>query len=467
MKASKDLNSQSINSDGTKRTLSNRHVQMIAIGGTIGTGLFLGSGTTISQTGPSILLIYALMGLVFFFMMRAIGEMLYASPQEHTFVAFITKYLGMGAGIFAGWSYWFAIIFGGMAELTAIAIYVKFWFPTWNSAIIQIVFLLALTGINVLAARVFGEAEFWFATIKIIAIVSLILVGLFMVFAGFKDSNGAMASFSNLTNNFTFFPNGKVAFISAIPMVFFAFLAMEFVSITIGETKNPREVLKKAINQTVYRILIFYIGALLVIMFIIPWREISPNNSPFVQVFKLAGLPAAAAIINFVVLTSAASSLNSLIFSSGRHLYQLSMEQDGKIIKHFRQISKAGVPANAIRMSASLFLFAPIISLVPTIKNSFEFVGAAGSDLYIFVYILTMLAHRKYKASDDYLTNGFKMPLYKISSPIVIFAFAFIFVTLFFNPNDVIPAIGAIIWLLLFGTFCIIKNKGKKPVDEI
>ncbi|TPR23187.1 amino acid permease [Apilactobacillus timberlakei] len=467
MKASKDLNSQSINSDGTKRTLSNRHVQMIAIGGTIGTGLFLGSGTTISQTGPSILLIYALMGLVFFFMMRAIGEMLYASPQEHTFVAFITKYLGMGAGIFAGWSYWFAIIFGGMAELTAIAIYVKFWFPTWNSAIIQIVFLLALTGINVLAARVFGEAEFWFATIKIIAIVSLILVGLFMVFAGFKDSNGVTASFSNLTNNFIFFPNGKLAFISAIPMVFFAFLAMEFVSITIGETKNPREVLKKAINQTVYRILIFYIGALLVIMFIIPWREISPNNSPFVQVFKLAGLPAAAAIINFVVLTSAASSLNSLIFSSGRHLYQLSMEQDGKIIKHFRKISKAGVPANAIRMSASLFLFAPIISLVPTIKNSFEFVGAAGSDLYIFVYILTILAHRKYKASNDYLTNGFKMPFYKLSSPIVIFAFGLIFITLFFNPNDVIPAIGAIIWLLLFGTFCIVKNKGKKPVNEI
>ncbi|GLB47385.1 amino acid permease [Philodulcilactobacillus myokoensis] len=456
-----------INPDGTRRTLKNRHVQMIAIGGTIGTGLFLGSGSTISKTGPSILFIYALIGLVFFIMMRAIGEMLYASPQEHTFVAFITKYLGLAPGLFAGWSYWLAIILGGTAELTAISIYVKYWFPNWNAALIQLFFLIILVSINSLTARLFGSTEFWFAMIKIVAIIALIVIGLIMIFTGFKDPNGQTSSFRNLTYHFQFFPHGINSFISGIPMVFFAFLSMEFVSITIGETKSPRHVLKKAINETVYRILIFYIGALTIIMSIARWTSFSPNTSPFVLVFKLAGIPAAATIINFVVITSAASSINSLLFSSGRHLYQLSMETNSKLLKPVQKISKSGVPANAVRMSGALFLIAPIISSIPAVQSAFDFIGAAASDLYLFVYVLVIFALLKYKSSSDYMANGFKMPAYKITAPLDIIAFGLIFITLFFNSDDVVPAIGSIIWLIIFGGFCYLRYHGKEPAHEM
>ncbi|GAP02885.1 amino acid transport protein [Fructobacillus pseudoficulneus] len=442
-----------VNQDGTKRTLSNRHVQMMAIGGTIGTGLFLGAGSTISQTGPSIMLLYALLGLVFFFMMRAIGEMLYSQPDQHTFVGFITKYLGFGSGIFAGLTYWLALIFACMAELAAIATYVKFWFPSWNSAVIQLVFIAVLALLNVLAAKAFGETEFWFAMIKIIAIAALIVTGIFMVLTGFKSPSGTSASFSNVFHNFQMFPHGVHAFIGSIPLVFFSLAGMEFIGITIGETKSPRKVLKKAVNEIVYRILLFYIGALFVIMSITPWTSIVPNNSPFVQVFKLAGLPAAAAIINFVVLTSAASSLNSSIFSSGRHLYQIATELQGSA-KPLTKIAKNGIPIRTILTTAVLLIIGPIISSFPAVTNAFQFVSGAASDLFLVVYTLTLFAHRQYRKSADFIESGFKMPFYSISSPLTIGAFVLVFLSLFTNSNDLIPALGAVAWIVVFGGIC-------------
>ncbi|GAO99918.1 amino acid permease [Fructobacillus ficulneus] len=447
-----------INLDGTKRTLSNRHVQMIAIGGTIGTGLFLGAGSTISKSGPTIILLYAVIGLLFFFMMRSIGEMLYSQPDQHTFVGFITKYLGKGTGVFAGLTYWLALIFAGMSELTAIANYVKYWFPDWNSALIEIGFLIILALLNILAAKAFGETEFWFALIKIIAIVALIVTGVFMALTGFKTPKGT-SSFGNVFTNFSLFPNGFHNFLGSIPMVFFAMAGMEFVGITIGETKNPRQVLKKAINETVYRILLFYIGALFVIMSIIPWTSITPDRSPFVQVFQIVGFPAAAAVINFVVLTSAASALNSVLFSSGRHLFQLSQELG---FKPLDKITKSGIPSRAVLTSATLLLFAPVIVSIPAISNAFQFVTSGASDLYIVVYILTMVAHRQYRKSADFMPDGFKMPFYEVTSPVTIAAFSLIFFSLFSNSDDVIPASGAIAWVILFGGFCFFKYRGQK-----
>nr|WP_252893006.1 amino acid permease [Lentilactobacillus otakiensis] len=227
------------------RSLSNRNVQMIAIGGTIGTGLFLGSGTTISKTGPSILLVYLVLGIFFFLMMRAIGEMLYSDPSQHTFVSFITRYLGPTVGHFTGWTYWLGLSFCAMAEITAISTYVQFWFPNIPSWIIQLVFLGTLAAVNLIAAKVFGEAEFWFALIKIVAIVALIVTGLFMMFSHSVTPLGH-ASVQNIFQNFTMFPHGGLSFISAFPMVFFAFQGIEFVSITIGEAETPHKIIKKS-----------------------------------------------------------------------------------------------------------------------------------------------------------------------------------------------------------------------------
>ncbi|MCT3066405.1 amino acid permease [Lactiplantibacillus pentosus] len=441
------------NADGTVRALSNRHVQMIAIGGTIGTGLFLGSGSTISKTGPSVMWVYLVLGFFFFLMMRAIGEMFYADPSQHTFVAFISRYLGPSVGHFTGWTYWIGLIFVCMAELTATATYVKFWLPNVPAWLIEISFLLILAAVNLIAARLFGEAEFWFAMIKIVAIVALIVTGIFMM-VGHHPTPLGQASIGNLFHNYQLFPHGMANFISAFPMVFFAFQGIEFVSITIGEAKNPHRVIKKAVNETLLRILLFYIGALIVIMGIIPWTSLSPDSSPFVQVFKSAGYPAAAAIINFVVLTSAASSLNSCLFSAGRHFYQLATEMPAtsRMRQWFGTISKSGVPAAAIVLSAVLVLVTPVMSLSAATTAVFTIVTGISSDMYLIVYTLAMVAHRKYRLSNDYLEDGFKMPAYRITSPLTIAFFVLIFASLFFIQADIIGAVGAIVWTLLFGT---------------
>lgn len=440
------------NADGTMRSLSNRNVQMIAIGGTIGTGLFLGSGTTISKTGPSILLVYLVLGIFFFLMMRAIGEMLYSDPSQHTFVFFITRYLGPTVGHFTGWTYWLGLSFCAMAEITAISTYVQFWFPNIPSWTIQLVFLGTLACVNLIAAKVFGEAEFWFALIKIVAILALIATGVFMMFSHSVTPLGH-ASVQNIFQNFSMFPHGGLSFISAFPMVFFAFQGIEFVSITIGEAETPHRIIKKAVNETLLKILIFYFGALIVIMGIIPWTHLTPASSPFVQVFKLAGFPAAAAIINFVVLTSASSSLNSFIFSAGRHFYQLATEtpKDSFMNRHFAKISKNGVPAAAITFSALCLLITPLMSLTNATASVFTIVAGSSNDMYIIVYALAMIAHRKYRESSDFLPDGFKMLWYNFTSPLTIAFFAIIFVTLFFIPEDIIGAVGAIVWTIVFG----------------
>ncbi|MGO2137625.1 MAG: amino acid permease, partial [Leuconostoc mesenteroides] len=377
-----------MNADGTIRGLKKKHVQMIAIGGTIGTGLFLGARNSIAKTGPSILIVYAVLGAFFFMMMRGIGEMLYADPSQHTFVSFISKYVGAGAGYFAGWSYWIGLLFVAMAELTAVSTYVKFWFPSWKTWIIQILFLFVLTMINLIAVRVFGETEYWFAMIKIIAIVAMIVTGLILIFTGFKapaSGGHTVASFSNVFSNFSLFPNGASVFFAAFPMVFFAFQGMEFVGITTAETENPREVLPKAINTIIIRILIFYLGAMIIIMSIINWHVIAktPESSPFVMVFQLAGFKAAATIINFVVLTSVASALNSAIYSAGRHFYQLAEESDSKFMINFREISSNGVPAKAIIFTAILVLISPVINSIPQITSAFGLITSISSNMYI------------------------------------------------------------------------------------
>jgi AAT family amino acid transporter len=434
-----------------QRALSNRHVQLIAIGGTIGTGLFMGAGNSIKLTGPSILVVYAIAGFFMFMMMRAIGEMLYQDPSQHTFINFITKYVGRPAGYFAGWSYWISLIFVGMAEITAVAHYVQFWFPDWPNWAIQIGFLVVLSMVNLIAVKIFGEAEFWFAMIKIVAILALIVTGIMMVVTGFKAPNGEVASVANITSHFSLFPNGVFNFMIAFQMVFFAFQGMEFIGITTSETKNPRQILPRAINQMTIRILIFYIGALAVIMMIYNWHSLDPNQSPFVQVFQLAGIKWAAALVNFVVLTSASSALNAALYSTGRHLYQLGTETNNRFMKNFSSLSENGVPAAAILFSAGMILLSPVISSIPAISNAFTFVTSASSSVYLVIYILTMVAHWRFRKSQDFMPDGFKMPGYKIMNPLVVMFFIYVFVTLFMQQATIYAAVGGVIWVIVFG----------------
>lgn len=443
------------NENGMVRGLQNRHVQLIAIAGTIGTGLFLGAGRSLSLTGPSIILVYMLTGAFMYLMMRAIGEMLYMDPDQHTFINFITKYLGKGWGYFSGWSYWVSLVFLGMAEITAVSNYVQLWFPNWPAWQIQIIFLALLSCVNLIAVKVFGEVEFWFGMIKIVTILALIATGIFMVTTNFETPAGH-ASLTNITNGFQMFPNGWVKFVMAFQMVFFAYQAIEFVGITTSETANPRQVLPKAIKEIPIRIVIFYVGALLAIMAIFPWQQLPVNKSPFVTVFQMVGIKWAAGLINFVVLTAAASSLNSTLYSTGRHLYQIAKETpNSKVMNRLKlnSLSRMGIPSRAIIFSAIVVAVSAFINVLPGVSDAFALITASSSGVYIAIYILTMLAHLKYRKSKEFMPDGFVMPAYKVLNPLTIVFFLFVFVCLFLQESTYIGAVGATIWIILFGIY--------------
>lgn len=464
-----------------ERGLTNRHVQFIAIGGTIGTGLFLGSGKSIALTGPSIVLVYIAVGAIMFLLMRAIGEMMYRDPSQHTFINFIDRYLGRGWGRFAGWSYWIVLVLIGMTEITAVSTYFVTFFRTFGIELgawkwlIELCFLAALTTINLIAVKAFGEAEFWFSMIKITLIVAMIVTAVVMVVIHYHypsvhipGSDGVSpaghAGFDNLWNGFSFAPNGWLSFLMSFQMVFFAYEMIEFVGVTVSETQNPRKVLPKAINEIIMRVLIFYVGALVAIMVIVPWRSFKPNAdgsfaSPFIMVFRYAGLDWAAALVFFVVITAASSALNSLLYSAGRHLYQLAVDSPSPQLSKLGVVSSRRVPARAILVSAALILLSPIINAFPKMSSAFVLFASASSAVIIFIYILTMIAHERYRRSPDFIVDGFLMPAYRFTDALAIAFFVFVYVTLFLAADTRGPAIAGLVWLLVFGGYCLLHER--------
>ena len=310
-----------------ERQLSNRHIQLIAIGGAIGTGLFMGSGKTISAAGPSVIFVYMIIGFMLFFVMRAMGELLLTNLNYKSFSDFAADLLGPWAGFFTGWTYWFCWVITGIADVIAIAGYSEeLWpgLPLWIPGLATVAILLLL---NLATVKAFGETEFWFALIKIIAIAALIVVGLFMIFSGFQSDAGP-ATFTNLWSHGGFFPNEFMGFVAGFQIAVFAFVGIELVGTTAAEAKDPEKNLPKAINSIPIRVLLFYVGALIILMSVTPWTQFQAGHSPFIAMFSLAGLGAAATVVNLVVLSSAMSSANSGIYSTSRMVYGLAQEGD-------------------------------------------------------------------------------------------------------------------------------------------
>ncbi len=341
-----------------QRKLSNRHLQLIAIGGAIGTGLFMGSGKTISLAGPSILFIYMIIGTMFFFLMRALGELLLANLQYKSFVDMAHDLIGPWAGYYIGWTYWLGWVLVGIADLAAVINYLGFWLPEGVSftpmgqALISAGCVLFVLGLNLLTVRLFGEIEFWFALIKILAIIALIGVGGYMIFSHFQAPEGAVASLSNVWSHGGMFPKGLDGFLAGFQIAVFAFVGVELVGTTAAETKDPHKNLPKAINAIPIRIILFYVLALLVVMAVTPWDSIRADKSPFVELFLNAGIVTSAIIMNLVVLSSVMSSMNSGVFSTSRMLFGLS--KDGQAPAALGRLSKKAVPANGLFFPAFL-----------------------------------------------------------------------------------------------------------------
>ena len=443
-----------------KLGLKNRHIQLIAIAGTIGTGLFLGAGKTIEMTGPSIVFSYIVIGIAMFIFLRTIGELLYNDSSQHSFLNFTTKYVGQRAGYFVQWTYWLVLVFVCISELTAIGTYVQFWLPHVPLWLIEVVALVLLFGLNTLNARFFGETEFWFAIIKVAAILGMIGTAIFLLFGHFSyasviqgQSFKGAVSISNITHNFSFFPKGVMNWVSALQMVMFAFTSMEFIGMTAAETEDPKTMIPKAINQIPVRILIFYVGALLAIMTIFTWTHIPADKSPFVMVFELIGIKWAAALINFVVLTSAASALNSSLFSATRNMYSLARQHDRGKLTGLTKLSRNGIPLNALYLVAGLSIFAPILTLIPQIQNAFDFAASCTTNLFLIVYFVHLYTFYKYRKSNDFNPEGFLTPRAKITVPFVLFIFCAVFLSLFFHTDTLFPALGALVWTIVFGIY--------------
>lgn len=451
-----------------QRSLSNRHIQLIAIGGAIGTGLFMGSGKTISLAGPSIIFVYMIIGFMLFFVMRAMGELLLSNLEYKSFIDFSADLLGPWAGYFTGWTYWFCWIITGIADVIAIAAYSQFWFPDmpqWAPALACVGLLLSL---NLITVKMFGEIEFWFAMIKIVAILALVGTGLYMVLAGFESPTGRSADLANLWNDGGMFPHGLMGFFAGFQIAVFAFVGIELVGTTAAEAKNPERTLPRAINSIPIRIIVFYVLSLIAIMVVTPWRDVVPGKSPFVELFVLAGLPAAASIINFVVLTSAASSANSGVFSTSRMLFGLAQEGDAP--KSFEKLSSRSVPANGLYFSCTcLLLGAALMYLIPDLIEAFTLVTTVSAILFMFVWtmiLLSYLSYRKRRAA-LHLASKYKMPGGRFMSVVCMAFFAFILVLLSLESDTRQALIVTPLWFLLLAvTYQFVRRNRQQAVAQ-
>jgi len=463
-----------------KRGLQNRHIQLIALGGAIGTGLFLGIGPAAVLAGPSVILGYAVAGIIAFFIMRQLGEMVVEEPVSGSFSHFAYKYWGSFAGFASGWNYWVLYILVSMSELTAIGIYVHFWWPSiplWTSSLF---FFLTINALNLTSVKVYGEVEFWFSIVKVVAIIAMIFFGCYLLVSG---SGGEQASIQNLWNDGGFFAKGLISsdgkggyqgLLSAIALIMFSFGGLELIGITAAEAENPEKTIPKATNQVIYRILIFYVGALVILFSLSPWKNITTDSSPFVMVFEsLKGFQfnlfgqtifftsVIANVLNMIVLTAALSVYNSCVYSNSRMLFGLA--EQGNAPAFLSKLNKNHVPLKAILVSGLFVAISIVINKLMPEKALGILMSLVVSSLMInwLMISITHLKFRKQKQAERIKTK-FPSFIYPLSNYICLIFLVGILVIMWITgmklPVELIPG-----WLvLLYLCYLLVKRKQKQ-----
>ncbi|MBE8955173.1 MAG: amino acid permease [Quinella sp. 2Q5] len=391
-----------------QRGLKNRHLQMIALGTAVGTGLFYGSTATIALAGPAVSLSYLIGGIIIFLIVRMLGEMSVEEPVSGSFSYYASKYWGKFPGFLAGWNYWFLYILVSMAELSAVSIYLGYWFPDLPKWIGVLACLVIITAVNLVTVSAYGEIEFWMAGIKISAIIGMILIGSYYIAT---NPNPFPMNFHYLWDHGGFFPNGVEGMLMSLAPVLFSFGGIELIGITAGEAQNPEKTIPRAVNQVIYRILIFYVGTMIVLMSLWPWNMVGKEASPFVQIFEGAGFPATASILNFVVLTAAVSVYNSAIYSNSRMLFGLA--KSGNAPKFFEKLSARGVPVNGILVSSAITLLAAVLNAVLP-DEAFMYMMAIVTGAVVISWAMIVLTHIKFRqhCAKDGIVPKFKALLY-------------------------------------------------------
>lgn len=427
------------------RTMTAGQMEMISLGGAIGVGLFMGSTSTIKWTGPSVLLAYAFVGLILYVVMRALGEMIYINPGTGSFADYATEYVHPLAGYLAKWANVFEYIVVGMSEVVAATEYLKYWWPHLHTWFVGIIIILFLVAANLASAKAYGSLEFWFAMIKVVTIIMMIILGFMVIFFGFGNG-GHPTGFSNLWAHGGFFTGGVKGFFFSMSIIVGSYEGIELLGISAGEVADPQKAIVKSVKSVLFRILIFYVGAIFVIVTIYPWNKLSSVGSPFVSTFAKVGITSAASIINFVVLTAALSGANSGIYSSSRMLFKLSHEGDAP--KIFGRLSKRIVPDAAILGISGGILIGFILDMVVTMYNH------SISDLFVIVFsssvlpgmvpwFVILLAELKFRRNNPQVMvdHPFKLPLYPFSNYFAFIMLIVIVIFMFINPDTRVSVI--------------------------
>lgn len=406
-----------------QRQLNPRQITFMALGAAIGVGLFLGSAQAIQLAGPAILLAYLMSGAAVFIIMRALGEMAIDNPVSGSFCTYANEYIGPFAGYLTGWNYWFMMVLAGIAETTAVGIYMKFWYPDIPQWIWALASVVAIGALNLAVVKIYGELEFWFTLIKVVAILALIAGGFSIIFFGWGN-DGTPVYISNLWQHGGWLPNGFYGVLLALPVAMCSFSGIETVGIAAGEAMQPERTIPRAINSVLWRVLIFYVGALFVILAICPWNQIGTQGSPFVTIFEKLGIAKAAGIINFVVITAALSAFNSITFSNGRMLHSLALQKHAPTA--FSTVNAHGVPVCAL-LTSLCFLFAGVILnyLVP--EKLFTWLISMLSFSGVLTWLVVLLAHYRFRRQrQGKPKNAFPMPCWPFLSWLVTIFFVLV-----------------------------------------
>ena len=455
-----------------RKSLKNRHIQLIALGGAIGTGLFYGSSESISLAGPAILLAYLIGGIAIFMIVRALSEMSVEDPKAGAFSYYATRYWSKRAGFVSGWNYWFNYILVSMVELSVVGSFVNYWFPNipqWASAAF---FLVVITAANLMGVSKFGEIEFWFAIIKIVAVLAMIVGGVAVIAFNLPTDSGIRASFANwFALDGGFLPNGVMqrtadgtwtGLLMALVVVMFSFGGTELIGVTAGETEDPRTTIPKATNGVIWRILVFYIVALGVIMAVVPWNMIDGESSPFVQIFDSIGVHVAAGILNFVCLTAVMSVYNSGLYANSRMLYSLARQ--GNAPAYLGRLNFHGVPVAAVLTSAAITVIAVVVVFVWP-EFAFNYLMSIATISAIINWSMIMVTEMKFRRvvaaggspHDSALAGksgrealdaiAFKLPAARVTPWVVLAFLTMIVVLMCFSASYRIAVVAGVIWL--------------------
>lgn len=441
------------------RDLSGRQVRMIAIGGAVGTGLFLGSGLAISLGGPAVILLYAVGALLAWTLAYALAEMTVAHPEPGGFGRISRMYLGPLASFVQRWSYWFAQVVNIGSEATAAGIYLKFWWPDLPLWLPIAAFSVIMLGINAAAVRFFGEFEYWFAMIKVLAIIVFVVLGIVAITVGLPGQDPA--GLSNWTEHGGFLPNGVGGLWLAMTVVSFSFLGTEAISLTAAESRDPDRDVPKAAKGTVLRLTLFYVLSMLVILTIVPWNAAGDGEdvtkSPFVLLFDAAGIPGAAGLMNFVVLVAALSAMNANMFITSRMAHSLAL--DGAAPRRLAKLTTRGTPGNALLLSGAGGVLAAAVAAVASEQAFAILLGIAVFNALV-AWFLIFASHLVFRRRNPDRSGA---PIRLIGAPVTtVLAMAFIvviFVTMAFTEQFWTALVAGVPFLLVVAIAYLLTNR--------